>query len=548
MRAGDFLDQVLLADGGRRPYAWSADGLPAGLSFRTWGSVFGVLADASHDGSLVSLTVRDRRGNSAAREVPLQVEAEGMAALHSGLTELADEEYAVYREPAALGGLEFCLIPGGLFFVGYHPSDEREQYLLELHHAGYRIDPQLAVQEFPSASVHVDGFLMQRYEVTQAQFAAFVRATGHRPAGGAPGENRANHPAVGVSFEDAVAYCRYKTEHAAQAGLDLTYRLPTNWEWEKASKGPASGSPDDPHGAARLYPWGDTWGNGMLHDLNCQAAGTVEVNSYPGAQGPFGVFDLGGNVAEWIDGGQIESGTVYQHIRGASWRRAGQRYALTFFFGAELVEPAIYQDDLGFRCVLELSGRAAPQQAFVPLGGKDPFVDGRGERQYVGSFQMARFAVTNQEFAEFRPDHRYDARRAAHPVTGISHRDAMDFCRWKTEHDGRSFWLPTRAEWERACRGVQGRRYPWGTEYSKYRCNSLESGWGRTVAVWDLWEGATPEGVYNLCGNTFEWTREGEALGGSWCSTCKAFGAEPYQSASVDQDGRDDVGFRCVTY
>jgi formylglycine-generating enzyme required for sulfatase activity len=256
---------------------------------------------------------------------------------------------------------------------------------------------------------------------------------------------------------------------------------------------------------------------------------------------------LAGNVSEWVDGGQIESGTIWKHIRGASWRKAGQRYGLTFFFRQELVDPAMCQDDLGFRCVIDLPGRPIPQQAFVPLG-RDQFADAEGQRQFIGGFLMARFAVTNQEYAEFRANHAFDPRLASHPVTGVSHQDALDFCRWKTQREGKTFGLPARAEWERAYRGTEGRRYPWGSEYSKYRCNSLESGWGRTISVWDLWQGATPEGIYNLCGNTFEWTREGQALGGSWCSTCDIFGAEPYQAASVDLEGREDIGFRCVTY
>ena len=544
--AGDFLDQVLMVSGGKGPYTWTVEGLPEGFQFRPWGAVYGTIASISLDDAKVSLTVRDRRGHTDTREVPLRVEDPKTAALHAGLTRLQEEEYAVFREPEIVGRAQFCLIRGGAFHVGYHPSDDREQHLSNLHREGYAISPKLSTSEFPPSTVHVDGFLIQRYEVSNAQFAEFIRETGHRPAGWSMAESSAEHPAVDVSFEDALDYCKYKTEKAAANGLSLVYRLPTHWEWEKAAKGAPEVNMDD---GARIYPWGDAWGNGMLHDMHCHSNGPADVNSHPGARSSSGVCDLAGNVSEWIDGGEIESGMVFKHIRGASWRKAGQRYALTFFFRQELVDPAMSQDDLGFRCVLELPGRSIPQQAFVRLGN-DQFVDGEGQRQFIGGFLMARFAVTNEEYAEFRPEHKEkcDARFASHPVTGVSHQDATDFCKWKTQREGRTFWLPTRAEWERAYRGTGARRYSWGDEYSRYRCNSLESGWGRTVAVWDLWQGATPEGIYNLCGNTFEWTREGESLGGSWCSTCETYGDEPYQPASVHLEGREDVGFRYVTY
>lgn len=548
MRAGDFLDQVLVAGAGTPPYVWSVAGLPEGLHLRDWGTVYGCLTAVPPEPHIVSLTVRDKRGYTAVREVPVKIEGSEAAAIDAGLTHLAEEEYTAFREPVALGQATFCLVGGGPFFIGYHPSRDREQHLAKLQNDGYAISSALATSEFPPASVHVDGFLMQQCEVTNAEYAEFVRETEHQSAGWVSAAEKADHPAVDVSFLDALAYCRHKTAKAAQAGLPLVYRLPTHWEWEKASKGPAVGSAADVDGSARIYPWGDTWGSGMLHDLNHRGRGTVDVFSHLGARSSYGVCDLAGNVSEWVDGGQIEAGTIFKHIRGASWCKAGQRYGLNFFFRGELIEPSLAWNDLGFRCVLELSGTGRlPRQAFVPLG-KDRFTDGEKQLQFIGGFLMARFAVTNQEYAEFRPDHTFDARLAHHPVTSITHQDASDFCKWKTQRDGRPYWLPTRAEWERAYRGTEGRHYPWGAEYSRYRCNSLESGWGRTVAVWDLWEGATPEGIYNLCGNTFEWTREGEALGGSWWSTCETFGAEPYQSASVDLEGREDVGFRYVTY
>ena len=91
---------------------------------------------------------------------------------------------------------------------------------------------------------------------------------------------------------------------------------------------------------------------------------------------------------------------------------------------------------------------------------------------------------------------------------------------------------------------------PWGNEYNRYRCNSLESGWGHPIDVWTLWEGTTPDGIYNLCGNTSEWLLGGEAVGGSWRSTCNGFGAPPYEAddSASEGEGQDDIGFRYVTH
>jgi formylglycine-generating enzyme required for sulfatase activity len=104
------------------------------------------------------------------------------------------------------------------------------------------------------------------------------------------------------------------------------------------------------------------------------------------------------------------------------------------------------------------------------------------------------------------------------PVIGVSWYEAEAYCRWLAEQlqlPPGTFRLPTEAEWEWAARGPEGRRYPWGDGWEAWRCNSSESGLGRTSAVGcfpggaaDWWQAVTgcAGQVHDLAGNVLEWT------------------------------------------
>ena len=156
------------------------------------------------------------------------------------------------------------LIPEGWFLMG-SPEGEGDS------------------DEHPQHKVWVDAFWIDRCEVTNAQYEKFMKATGHRAPRYWDNDsfNKPDYPVVGVSWDDAVAYCNW-------AGK----RLPTEVEWEKAARGGLVG---------KDYPWGDN----ISHDnANYDGTGgrdrwdnTSPVGSFP--PNGYGLYDMAGNVYEW---------------------------------------------------------------------------------------------------------------------------------------------------------------------------------------------------------------------------------------------------------
>ena len=141
-------------------------------------------------------------------------------------------------------------------------------------------------QETPSHPVTVQSFQMDRTEVSNSEYAEFVRETNHAAPGHwngpKPPFGQELWPVVNVSFDDANAFAGWRSKRDGSS-----YRLPTEEEWEYAAR---NGEKSD------LYPWGAEWREGVAV---LKEATPAPVGSRPDGKNAGGVFDLIGNVWEW---------------------------------------------------------------------------------------------------------------------------------------------------------------------------------------------------------------------------------------------------------
>lgn len=474
-------------------------------------------------------------------------------------------------------------IAGGVFTMGSDPRDAAPPF----------------ANEQPLQRLELPRFSIGRYPITNAQYRRFVEATGHAAPshwpGGAPRPGTEANPVTYVSWHDAQAFCRW-------AGL----RLPSEAEWEKAARGPAtSGAPSA--AAIRWWPWGnDLPGpehghfNGQAQGVAPAAQGVVPVGCFPRGASVHGVHDLAGNVWEWTssryapypydaeDGREDPAGPGSRVLRGGSYNHDMRQVRCA---ARDAMAAGVQDVYIGFR--VACTGPAAAGSGLdidwvdIPAG---PFWLGSpkaGRRSAVlpsempqhqvalAAFRIAQTPVTNAEYRQFvsatehpSPLHwqgdEIPAGLEHHPVTHVDWYDAQAFCRWAGVR------LPSEAEWERAAAGAHSRGariYPWGnqppgTKRSNFGSDGKQS---TTTAVDRHPGGATPEGLLDMAGNVWEWasslyapypynagdgrealeTRGQRVLrGGSFLSPSAAYIRCSMRSLSYETRRREHIGFR----
>ena len=245
------------------------------------------------------------------------------------------------------GNHEMVLIPAGEFTMGGNAEAELTECLEKFHPAC-----QLSwfLDEEPVHKVELDAFYIDKYEVTNAQYKACEEDGACSPPRSSLSNTRQSyygneefddHPVIQVNWHQANAYCQWRAA-----------RLPTEAEWEKAARGTDG----------RTYPWGEEL-NETFANFHWQVGDTSAVGSYESGTSPYGVYDMAGNVWEWVsslhapypyradDGREALDADGLRVVRGGGWGHEGDNSVSASYRFA--YDPGSTNIDLGFRCARE---------------------------------------------------------------------------------------------------------------------------------------------------------------------------------------------------
>jgi len=293
---------------------------------------------------------------------------------------------------ATLPDIEWCEVAAGPFTMGSAPddrdadADERPAHVLDL--PAFRIAMYPLTNDQYRPFLEAGGYDQERWWTPEGwawrqgatsdlsawkdddfkkRYAAWLaqRPTGRRDRPFwwevAPW-NGANRPVVGLSWHEALAYCRWLEAQLQREQPGARIRLPTEAEWEKAALGPA----------ARRWPWGNDWRDDHTNTEEAGLETTSPVGSFPAGASPCGALDLAGNVWEWTrscwggdiyrsgfgypyipdDGRESLAGPDLRVVRGGSWNY-DMMYARAAYRNRD--DPGFFLRALGFRVVLSLA-------------------------------------------------------------------------------------------------------------------------------------------------------------------------------------------------
>ena len=248
---------------------------------------------------------------------------------------------------------DMIVVTGGTFPMGTDKVD-RTNHALSLG-----LEKPWFADESPEHRVTVKTFYLDRLEVTNKDYYIFIHATNHKPPPHWNGlkfpNGQGNFPVTNLTFFEAASFAEW-------AGK----RLPTEIEWERASRGPNNW----------IYPWGNkfqfTMANISQSNKKTKDLSLKPVGSYPQGASAFGIEDMIGNAWEWVwdyyqpyPGNQYQSahyGKKYIIVRGLSFFGLGhfpsKEYKKVVALKArasyrEKLSPFARKIDVGFRCAMD---------------------------------------------------------------------------------------------------------------------------------------------------------------------------------------------------
>jgi len=238
-------------------------------------------------------------------------------------SEPREKSAGAYEEPAGIiksrDGVDMVYIPDGVFIMGTNKGEPIEG---------------------PRMRVFLEGFYIDRVEISASNFNMFLKDSGYTPEGGFDYDPKNKYlPARRLTWRDAQKYCEW-------AGK----RLPTEYEWEKAARGPNG----------LEWPWGN-------EPKPPPATGEavpplIMVYADPAGQSPYGCLNMSGNVWEWVedwlDGYALNAvederfGEKYKVLRGG-WERGEDTYRYAPATRRNYLAPGSASELTGARCAMD---------------------------------------------------------------------------------------------------------------------------------------------------------------------------------------------------